>query len=243
MQKIQLQVNVRKEINKRATKALRKQECIPAVLYGHGVKTLNLAVEQKNFEQVVKKMHGENILISLSIDDNGSSKQETVMVRNLQHHPVSDELLHIDFYKIRLDEKITTRINIVLTGDAPGVKEGGVLDHSIRDVEVSCLPDKIPGHFEVDVAQLEIGSSIHIRDLSIPEDVEVLADPDQAVVSVVPPTIIKEEEVSAEEEPEVIEEGEEEVEAGASEGERKEEKGQKEQKEEKEQKEGKKTDE
>ena len=223
MQKIQLQANVRKEINKRATKALRKQECIPAVLYGHGIKTLNLAVEQKNFEQVVKKMHGENILISLSIDDNGFSKQETVMVRGIQYHPVSDELLHIDFYKILLHEKITTKINIVLTGEAPGVKEGGVLDHSIRDVEVSCLPDKIPGHFEVDVAQLEIGSSIHIRDLSIPEDVEVLADPDQAVVSIVPPTIIKEEEVAVEEEPEVVGEGEKQgAEAEASEGEQKE---------------------
>ena len=222
MQKIQLQANVRKEINKGATKALRKQECIPAVLYGHGIKTLNLAVEQKNFEQVVKKMHGENILISLSIDDNGSSKQETVMVRGIQYHPVSDELLHIDFYKIRLDEKITTRINIVLTGDAPGAKEGGVLDHSIRDVEVSCLPDKIPGHFEVDVTQLEIGSSIHVRDLKISKDVEVLADPDQAIVSIVPPTIIKEEEVAVEEEPEVVGEGEEEVEAEAPEGEQKE---------------------
>jgi len=222
MQKIQLQANVRKEISKGATKALRKQECIPAVLYGHGIKTLNLAVEQKNFEQVVKKMHGENILISLSIDDNGSSKQETVMVRGIQYHPVSDELLHIDFYKIRLDEKITTRINIVLTGDAPGAKEGGVLDHSIRDVEVSCLPDKIPGHFEVDVTQLEIGSSIHVRDLKISEDVEVLADPDQAIVSIVPPTIIKEEEVAVEEEPEVVGEGEEEVEAEAPEGEQKE---------------------
>ena len=219
MQKIQLQVNVRKEISKGATKALRKQECIPAVLYGHGIKTLNLAVEQKKFEQVVKKMHGENILISLSIDDNGSSKQETVMVRDVQYHPASDGLLHIDFYKILLHEKITTRINITLTGEAPGVKEGGVLDHSVRDMEIRCLPDKIPGHLEADVAQLEIGSSIHVRDLKIPEDVEVLADPDQAVVSVVPPTIIKEEEVSVEEEPEVIEEGKEEVEAEAPEGE------------------------
>ena len=236
MQKIQLQANVRKEISKGATKALRKQECIPAVLYGHGIKTLNLAVEQKKFEQVVKKMHGENILISLSIDDNGSSKQEIVMIRNIQYHPVSDGLLHIDFYKILLHEKITTRINIILTGEAPGVKEGGVLDHSIRDVEVSCLPDKIPGHFEVDVAQLEIGSSIHIRDLSIPEDVEVLADPDQAVVSVVPPTIIKEEEVAVEEEPEVIEGEKEEVEAEAPEGERKGEKGQREEKKSNEQK-------
>ena len=223
MQKIQLQANVRKEINKGATKALRKQECIPAVLYGHGIKTLNLAVEQKKFEQVVKKMHGENILISLSIDDNGSSKQETVMIRNIQYHPVSDGLLHIDFYKILLHEKITTRISIILTGEAPGVKEGGVLDHSIRDVEVSCLPDKIPGHFEVDVAQLEIGSSIHLRDLKISEDVEVLADPDQAVVSVVPPTIIKEEEVAVEEEPEVVGEGEEQgAEVETPEGEQKE---------------------
>ena len=231
MQKIQLQANVRKEINKRSTKELRKQECIPAVLYGHGIKTLNLTVEQKKFEQMIKKMHGENVLISLSIDNDGSSKQETVMIRNIQYHPVSDGLLHIDFYKILLHEKITTRINIILTGEAPGVKEGGVLDHSMRDVEVSCLPDKMPGHFEVDVTQLEIGSSIHIRDLNVSKDVEILADAEQAIVSIVPPTIIKEEEVSVEEEPEVIEEGKEEVEAEASEGEeRKEEKEQKEEK-------------
>ena len=230
MQKIQLQTNIRKEINKRATRELRKQGCIPAILYGHGIKTLNLTVEQKKFEQMIKKMHGENVLISLSIDGNGTQKQETAMIRNIQHHPVSDELLNIDFYKILLHEKITTRINIILTGEAPGVKEGGVLDHSVRDVEVRCLPDKIPGHFEVDVTQLGIGSSIHIRDLKIPEDVEVLADPDQAVVSIVPPTIIKEEEVSVEEEPEVIEEGKEGAEGEASEGERKEEKEQKEEK-------------
>ena len=222
MQKIQLQANIRKEINKRSTKELRKQGGIPCVLYGHGIKTLNLTIEQKKFEQMVKKMHGENVLISLSIDSNDSSKQETVMIRNIQYHPVSDGLLHIDFYKILLHEKITTRINISLTGEAPGVKEGGVLDHSMRDVEVRCLPDKIPGHFEVDVTQLEIGSSIHIRDLKIPEDVEVLAELDQAVVSIVPPTIIKEDEVSVEEEPEVIEEGKEGVEAEAPEGEQKE---------------------
>jgi len=217
MQKIQLQANVRKGINKKATKALRKKGCIPAVLYGHGIKTLNLTVEQKKFEQVVKKMHGENILISLSIDDNGSSKQETAMIRSIQYHPVSDEMLHINFYKILLSEKITTRINIILTGQAAGVKEGGVLDHSIRDMEVSCLPDKIPGHFEVDVTQLEIGSSIHIRDLKISEDVEVLADPDQAVVSIVPPTVIKEEETAVEEEPEVAGEKKEEVETEGAE--------------------------
>ncbi len=222
MQKIQLQSNVRKEISKKATKELRKQGCIPAVLYGHGIKTLNLTVEQKEFEQMIKKMHGENVLISLSIGGNGSSKQETVMVKNVQYHPVSDGLLHIDFYKILLHEKITTRINIVLTGQAPGVKEGGVLDHSMRDVEVSCLPDKIPGHFEVDIAQLEIGSSIHISDLKIPEGVEILADAEQAIVSIVPPTIIKEDEVSVEEEPEVIEGEKEEVEAETSEGEQKE---------------------
>ncbi|MCK4401990.1 50S ribosomal protein L25/general stress protein Ctc [bacterium] len=224
MQKIQLQANARKEINKKSTKELRKQGCIPAVLYGHGIKTLNLTVEQKKFEQMIKKTHGENVLISLSIDSDGSSKQETVMIRDIQYHPVSDGLLHIDFYKILLHEKITTRINIVLTGQAAGVKEGGVLDHSMRDVEVSCLPDKMPGHFEVDVTQLEIGSSIHIRDLKIPEGVEVLADPEQAIVSIVPPTIIKEEEVAVEEEPEV--EGEkkegEDVKAETSEGEQKE---------------------
>ncbi|MBU0477703.1 50S ribosomal protein L25/general stress protein Ctc [bacterium] len=230
MQKIQLQSNIRKEINTRSTKDLRKQGYIPGVLYGHGIKTLNIAVEQKKFEQMVKKMHGENVLISLSIDSDGSSKQETVMVREIQYHPVSDGLLHIDFYKILLHEKITTRISIILTGEAPGVKEGGVLDHSMRDMEIRCLPDKIPGHLEVDVSQLRIGSSIHIRDMKIPEDVEVLADPDQAVVSIVPPTIIKEEEVSVEEEPEVIEGKKEEVEAEASEGERKEKKEQKEEK-------------
>ncbi|MCK5594568.1 50S ribosomal protein L25/general stress protein Ctc [bacterium] len=223
MQKIQLQANVRKEINKRATKALRKQECIPAVLYGHGIKTLNLAVEQKKFEQVVKKMHGENVLISLSMNDNGSSKQETVMVRGIQYHPVSDEMLHIDFYRILLHEKITTRINITLIGQAVGVKEGGVLDHSMRDIEISCLPDKMPGHFEVDITQLDVGSSIHVRNLKISDDVEILADTDQAIVSIVPPTIIKEEEVSEEEEPEVIEEGKEGAEGDASEKEQKEE--------------------
>ncbi len=216
MQKIQLQANVRKEINKGATKALRKQKYIPAVLYGHGIKTLNLAIEQKKFEQAIKEMHGENVLISLSMDNNGSLKKETVMVRGLQYHPVNDELLNIDFYKILLHEKITTRIKIILTGQSVGVKEGGVLDHSVRDMEVSCLPDKIPGHFEVDVTQLEIGSSIHVRDLKISEDVEVLADPDQAIVSIVPPTIIKEDEVSEEEEPELIEEKKEDGEAEAS---------------------------
>ena len=224
MQKIQLQANARKEINKKSTKELRKQGHIPAVLYGHGIETLNLTVEQKKFEQMIKKTHGENVLISLSIDSDGSSKQETVMIRDIQYHPVSDGLLHIDFYKILLHEKITTRINIVLTGQAAGVKEGGVLDHSMRDVEVSCLPDKMPGHFEVDVTHMEIGSSIHIRDLKIPEGVEVLADAEQAIVSIVPPTIIKEEEVAVEEEPEV--EGEkkegEDVKAEASEGEQKE---------------------
>jgi large subunit ribosomal protein L25 len=202
-----LAAQVRSETGKGANRQLRMKGRIPAVVYGHGEETRKLSVDAHELDRLFARIHVENTLITLDVE--GVDGPVKALVREIQTNPVRNQVLHVDFYQIHAGEKLTVQIPIKLIGAAPGVKAGGILQHALDELEVSCLPDAIPDRIEVDISGLDIGDSIHVHELNVPEGVEVESDADRTVCSVVPPTISVEEapaEVAAEvsAEPEVI---------------------------------------
>src|SRR5215475_4387403 len=211
----------REGLGKGSARKARRSGEIPGVLYGHGEKPVPLSVGARAFQVALHTHKGGNPIVNLAVGGN----EFTALIRDAQYDPVSHQVIHLYFQHISLTETIEVRVPLNFTGLAVGVKDGGgILEAILRDVEVRCLPTAIPAGIDVDVAALNIGDSIHVRDLSIP-DVEILNDPDATLVTVVPPTVIEEKPAEAVEgaeptaaEPEVIAKGKKEEE-GAAEGE------------------------
>jgi large subunit ribosomal protein L25 len=218
MSEVVLNAEVREATGKHA-KYLRNKGSIPGVFYAHDEKNINIQVAKVNLEPLV--FTSEAHVIELRLGD-GTSKK--CILRDVQFDPVTDKPIHFDLQGLKENEKLTIDIPVVLIGGIPaGVREGGMLQHIVHRIRVSCLPKDIPEKIEVNVAELAMNRSIHVGELNIP-NVAVLDNPENPVVSVVPPTIIKEPEPAAAveeaaKEPEVLakgkkaEEGEEGAEA------------------------------
>ncbi|MBI4085483.1 MAG: 50S ribosomal protein L25 [Candidatus Liptonbacteria bacterium] len=164
--------------------SLRREGFIPAELYGHGLKNIHLSVSRKDFEKVFGEA-GESTVINLLIGE----EKRPALVHDIQKDFLTNEIIHIDFYQVRMDEKIKTHVPIEFTGDAPAVKEfGGVLNKTISEVEVEALPADLPRQFEVDVSGLkELNQSFYVGDLKVPAGVEILVDPKTVIATVTPP--------------------------------------------------------
>jgi large subunit ribosomal protein L25 len=209
-----LKAEPRSGTGKGASRKLRAAGHVPAVVYGRGETTRNVTVNAHELSRLLSRVHVENTVIELDIAGEGSLK---ALVREIQTHAFRDAVLHIDFYQIHAGESVTVSVPLRFVGAAPGVKTGGMLQHALDELEIRCMPDAIPESIEVDISGLEIGDSVHVSQITLPEGVESLEDPDRSVCSVLPPTVAKEEvpEAVAETrvEPEVIsrrkEEGEE----------------------------------
>ncbi|UCE81681.1 MAG: 50S ribosomal protein L25/general stress protein Ctc [Deltaproteobacteria bacterium] len=202
METVALNARSRKETGKGVARSLRRQALIPAVFYGPKVEPVPLALGSKEVEKVVSSEAPENILIDLNIENGEATESHRAMIKEIQVDPVKQTILHVDFYAITMDQKISLEIPISLTGTPVGVTEGGILQQVSRTIEVSCLPDQIPETLVLDVSDLVIGDSLHVTDLDIPEGVELLVEEKLTVATVVPPT--KEEII----EPEILEEEE-----------------------------------
>ena len=211
MKEIVLKAKPREKMGKEHAKKLRRSGFIPAVVYGPETPSVLLEIENKSFSALLRGGLGENVLVTLTISDQKDGERK-VLIREIQRDPVKGDIVHVDFHEISLTKKLTIQVPIHLVGMAAGVKDGGILQHVLRELEVECLPTAIPEKVEVDVSNLNIGDSIHVADLKV-ENVEILSDPGSSIVTVVPPTVFKEAEVApavAEEEPEVITEKKEE---------------------------------
>lgn len=226
MEQVSLKVYIRNEIGKQFAKKLRATGLIPAVVYRKGQDALCVKLHRRELAQVLHTKAGENVIINLKVKDNGKSSSKTVIIKEIQYHPLREDVLHVDFNQISLTELITVKVPVLGKGESIGVKEGGILDHVLHEVELECLPTEIPEKIEFDVSGLKIGDMVHIRDLSVPSDVKILNDPDSIVMSVEAPVV----EVVAEElkppeeeiaEPEVIKQKKPEEEAEGVEGESK----------------------
>ncbi|MCU0641695.1 MAG: 50S ribosomal protein L25 [Candidatus Margulisbacteria bacterium] len=195
MHKIELEATKREEAGKGLKKS-RSAGMIPAVIYGKKLKPLSIAVDRKLFvKNILRSEAGMNAIITLKIAGE-KTKEIAALTHEVQRNPLTDEILHVDFRHIVMDEAIRTKVRIELTGTPIGVKDsGGVLVHGLREVEVECLPTDIPGHFTVDVSALSINDSLHVSDLAKTAKVKIVSNPTEMIANCSPPT--KEEEVAA----------------------------------------------
>lgn len=184
MEKINLSAKTR-DVTGKKVKILRNQGFLPVSLYGQGKKAENLVISDREFEKVFK-IAGVNTLVDLKIDDKNPIN---ILIKDVQHHPVTDKNLHADFYKIKMDEEITTTIPLNFVGIAPAVKElEGNLITNKDEVEVKCLPADLIHEIEVDISVLQtFDDAIHIRDLKVPVTIKIQDDPEDVVVLVTPP--------------------------------------------------------
>jgi large subunit ribosomal protein L25 len=190
MKEITIEVKTRHSSGKGVARKMRAQGLIPGVVYGKGEEPMAIEMDRNHFHNVMRRSTGENPLINLTIDGQASNKM--ALIRDMQRDPVDGHLLHIDFQHISLTEKIKVRVPIVLEGTPDGVKNfGGIVNWAVRDVEVQCLPTDIPERFTLDISALKIHESLHVKDIRV-EKAEILESLEETIVTVVPPTIIKE---------------------------------------------------
>jgi len=208
MARYALTARIRPEKGKGAAKKLRREKQIPAVFYGPGSKPTMLAVNTSDLSGLLKEAGGENVILGLNIESDAGVDTRTVMLKELQIHPIKPIILHADFHEISMDKELTVDIPIHLVNTPEGVTRGGILQHVKRELSVTCLPDKLVEYLEVDVSGLDIGDAVHISDIKLPEGLEVNEEDHLTVAVVSPPTVISEE-VEEEVEEEMEEEGEE----------------------------------
>ena len=194
MQQAKLEVQSRDAFGKQSARALRREGGVPAVLYGRSQDTLPIQLNARIFRQFLRT-HGENVIINMEVG--GST--ETVIIKEIQRHPVEkQQLLHADFVRISLDEPITSAVPMILVGTPVGIQEGGVLEAPLRQLTVHCLPIQLPTDITVDVSGLDIGDSIHVGDLNLDDEVEVLDEAERIVAMVSQPRVQLELEAEAE---------------------------------------------
>jgi len=185
MKFVDLNANVRTETGKEANKKLRDINMVPAIVYRKGEDTLNLKIDMKDLYKALHTDAGENAVIKIKIDGVQKNDERTVVVKEIQRHPIKDKLIHVDFQEISLTETLQVKVPIVAKGEAIGVKrDKGVLQHILWEAEIECLPSNIPEKIEVDVSNLEIGSAIHLKDIQHSEDIKFIDDPEAVVFSV-----------------------------------------------------------
>lgn len=215
MERVNIEVEIREKISKKWSKKLRKEGNIPAIVYGRDI-NIPLLISPSSFK-ILRLMHfSESTVIDMRIV-NGKKKNEfPVLIKDIQYHPLTEKVIHIDFMKVSLQERIKVHVAIILKGEPQGVKKGGNLGQILRELELEGLPLDIPEHIDVDISHLDIGTSLHVADIGVLENLKVITDSTETVATVVAK---KEEEVEEEaipeeavsEEPEVIKEKKEET--------------------------------
>ena len=185
----------REDTGKGAARTLRSKGEIPAVIYGHGREPQALSLNARDLDKMLGHIQAESTVIEVSV---GGATAKT-LIREIQRHPIRRQILHVDFQALVAGEKVTVSIPILLQGIPEGVRlEGGVLDQTLREIEIEVDPSNIPDHVEYDVTNMVIGDSVHISDLKVPEGVEVLDDPETSVAVLAAPRAVIEETAAVE---------------------------------------------
>ena len=186
-----LDISDRSELRSKGSRAIRKKGLIPGILYYAGEENVNISIQKSTLFHAMQS--GQRIF---EIEQGGESQY--TMIKQLQYHPVTDEIIHIDLMRVRRSEKITIAVPLVLIGEPVGVKEGGVLSQSLNQIDISCYPTDVPEQIELNIEDLELNSAKSVADLDLDlEDVEIVSDPNLNIVSITPPAA--EEEVIEEE--------------------------------------------
>src|SRR4051812_14683223 len=222
-ERTKLIVQTREKLGSRETRRLRRQGIVPGVLYGGG-EPVAIRIEERELRRALTGAAGLHSILDVEID--GTGETHASILKEYQVHPVRGGITHVDLQEVRLDRAIQASVSVQLHGgdDAPGVREGGVLSQPLREVTVEALPLEVPEHLDLDVSGMDIGATLRISDLTAPEGVTLLDDPEMVVATVTAPTKVVEPEPTEEElaameaEGEEGEEGEEGAEGEAAEG-------------------------
>lgn len=205
MEQPQLKVSIRKTTGNGPARQLRRRGEIPAVLYGRKTEPMALSVNVRELENLARKGNINQLLFNLIIE-NGETQTKQVMIKELQSHPVTRDYLHVDFYEIDMKRKITVGVPVTTKGKSIGVERGGILQIVRRELEVFCFPNKIPSEIVIDITDLDIGDAVHVNEVPLDSDIELEAEVNFTVLTIVAPRV-EEEPVAVEEEAEA--EGEE----------------------------------
>jgi large subunit ribosomal protein L25 len=187
MKSLKLKAAPRTQTRRKGSKALRSAGRIPANIYGKSIAPQNLEIDSEAFIELINSAHSEIVLVDLEVS--GDSNVRLALVQDVQHHPLSGEVLHVDFHEVKSDEMITIRIPVEATGEADGVKSGGgTLEHVLQKLRVTALPKDLPEQILVDVSALAVGQAIQIGQIQAPAGVTILGDQHLRVFAVAAPT-------------------------------------------------------
>jgi large subunit ribosomal protein L25 len=182
-----LQAEKRDETGKGVARRLRADGRVPGVLYGQGVEPVALSVDAREMFHILHGAAGANALVDLVVD----GSEHLVLAREIQRDYIHNSLIHIDFLAVSRTQMITVNVPVVETGEAAGVKEGGVVEHHLREVAVECYPQDVPDQIEIDITEIELGDMVHVSDLVAPEGVTILTNLEDAVLSIITPAVLR----------------------------------------------------
>lgn len=210
MENIALAVEKRNdsEIKSNASRRLRNKHYIPAVVYGLKEEPVSIKVKEKEFKDLLKGRSIYSLIFDMHVDGAKKNKKETVLIKEFQRDPITREFLNVDFLRIQMEKEIETTVPIHIINEevAVGIKEGGgVLQHGLRELHISCLPADISEYIEYDIKDLDMGVTVRVSDINISDKIKILNDPEEVVVSIIHPTQLKEELVTEEEAEKVVE--------------------------------------
>lgn len=184
-------VEIRKEKGKGSSKRLRNKGLIPAIVYGPYMHSMLIQLNPTYLMKAISTEAGMNTLLELKVEGNGELNNKVVMLKNYQRDPLTRKMIHVDFIEVRLDKEISVEVPITVVGEPKGAVLGGVLEQTLREIKIECLPSQIPKEIEVDVSSMKIGDSIHVKDIKL-EGIRILVNLDLTVATMVAPTTIEE---------------------------------------------------
>lgn len=196
MEQVTLAVKQRVKTGKSNSRRERREGFIPGVVYGKEISPVAVSIPGKQFKTIIESK-GQNVIVNLEVQYEKSTSSFTSIVKELQRDPVTDAISHLDFVNVSLTEEMETRVPVKFVGEAEGIKQGGILEPLLRELEVSCLPQDIPVFIEVNVSSLTIGHSLHVEDIPVPEKVKILTPKHETVVTVAAPAAEEEVAVAA----------------------------------------------
>src|SRR5512136_1989980 len=186
MERVALTALVREKAGKGVARGLRREQRVPPVLYSHG-KSMPISMVSKDVTKILNTEGGEHALINLTLEGSKDAAARMALIKDYQVDPLNGSLIHLDLMEVAMNEKVKIPVAVHITGSSIGVKEGGIFQYGLRTLEVECLPTQIPDNIEVNIADLKINESLHVRDITAPEGVRILTEGDTTVATIQPP--------------------------------------------------------
>ena len=177
----------RSDAGKGVARKLRAAGKVPAVLYGQGIEATPLTVDARELQHLLHSGAGSNVLVDVVVE----GEEHLAIPREIQRDHIHAKFVHVDFLAVSRTQAITVSVPVIETGEAVGIKEGGVVEHHLRELQVECLPQDVPDQIEVDITDVELGGMIHVSDLVVPTGVTILTNPEDAVLSIITPAVLR----------------------------------------------------